>query len=61
MMPLAARRLGDASMCIVLWVTKDSRQLGMASYGKTMALCKDAGQLGDAAYQTIWERLEAKQ
>ena len=47
----AAKRLGDAPMCIVLWVDKDGRGLGMASYGKTMALCKSAGERGTLVHK----------
>ena len=49
----AAKKL-DATMCIVLYVTKDNK-LGMASYGQNKNLCEYAGLLGDAAYETLME------
>lgn len=42
----AAKALGDAPICVVIWLTPDGQRVGMASYGKTRALCADAGRLG---------------
>ena len=48
----AAKKLGDASMCIVLWVTADEK-VGMASYGKTPALCDAAKCIADDVWNVI--------
>lgn len=47
-----ARLLGDAPICVVIWVTKDGEKLGMASYGKTKELCDEAKAIGEKCYQT---------
>lgn len=46
----AAKQLGNASQCVILWVTPSGEQLGMVSYGKTKVQCYDAGKLGDHLY-----------
>lgn len=48
----AAKKLGDASMCIVLWVTPD-KKVGMASYGKTRALCDAAKRIADDVWDAV--------
>lgn len=48
----AAKALGDAEMCIVVWFTRDN-QLGMASFGKTKSLCQQAGIIGDQIYDYV--------
>ena len=48
----AAKKLGDASMCIVLWVASDEK-VGMASYGKTKALCDAAKRIADDVWNVI--------
>lgn len=50
----AANKLGDASMCIVLWVTPDEK-VGMASYGKTRALCDAARIIADEVWNAVVE------
>ena len=48
----AAKSLGDAAVCVVIWVTADGERLGMASYGKTKKICEgDAKALGDHLYR----------
>lgn len=42
----AAKALGDAPICVVIWLTNDGAKVGMASYGKTRSLCSDAARLG---------------
>lgn len=48
----AAKALGNAPMCVVLYVT-DDQKLGMASYGRTKELCKQAAFIGDKAFEAI--------
>lgn len=43
----AAKALGDAPICVVIWLHPDGEKVGMASYGRTKELCKHAGKLGD--------------
>ena len=47
----AAKRLGDASTCIVLWIDASGEHLGCASYGKTRVLCNEAKGMADALYE----------
>ena len=47
----AALRLGDASMCVVIWIDETGEHLGCASYGKTVVLCETAKGLGDVLYE----------
>lgn len=53
----AAKRLGNAKQCIVLWVSEDGTQLGYASYGQTKALCADAKRLGETAYKAVYNAI----
>lgn len=55
----AAKRLGDADQCIVLWIK--GQQLGMASFGRTKQLCAEARPLGEACYRAIQDELIAQQ
>lgn len=48
----AAKRLNNAPMCIVFWVT-DDQHVGMATYGRTRELCKAAGELGREAFEAL--------
>lgn len=43
----AAKALGNAPICVVLWLDEKTQRLGMASYGRTMPLCKHAGDFGN--------------
>lgn len=51
----AAKALGDAPVCVVLWLNNDGTKLGMASFGKTKALCGYAKELGDCAFQAAMQ------
>lgn len=51
----AAKKLG-ATMCIVLYVTKDDK-LGMASYGDNRILCDHAGAFGDVAFEAVMKEI----
>ena len=42
----AAKKLDDAPIAVIVFLTKDGQNIGMASYGKTKALCAEAGKLG---------------
>jgi hypothetical protein len=53
----AAKRLSDASMCIVLWVDKTGEHLGCASYGKTRVLCDHARGIADVAYEAAMKHI----
>ena len=55
----AAKKLGDADQCIVIYLNYSTDSIGMASYGKTKALCAEAGKLGEAAYDAVRQLLEA--
>ena len=48
----AAQKLGDAPMCVIIWVTDGGDKIGMASYGKTEALCNAAAKLGERLWQS---------
>jgi hypothetical protein len=54
----AAKRLGDAPMCVVFYVTNEGG-FGYASYGKNRALCDEAGKLAKHLYKAAmaeeWE------
>lgn len=47
----AAKALGDAPVCIVIWVDKEGKQLGVASYGRTRELCTHAKALGETIHE----------
>ena len=51
----AAKQLGDASMCVVLWIDETGEHIGMASYGKTRSLCDTAKGIGENAYEKTLE------
>lgn len=55
----AAKSLGDASMCIVLWIDETGEHIGMASYGKTKVLCDEAGSIGRACYEKAMDYIAA--
>lgn len=46
----AAKKLGNAGMCIVLWIDDEGEHIGMASYGKDRQLCAAAGNIGKCCY-----------
>lgn len=54
----AAKALGDAPQCIVIWVTPDGERLGVASYGRTRELCAATKVMADAAYDAVMESLK---
>ena len=43
----AAKALGDAPICVVIWLDEKTQRLGMASFGRTKQLCQSAGEFGD--------------
>ncbi len=47
----AARALGDAPICVLLYLKSDGKQLGLATFGKTVPLCKFAADLGDHLFE----------
>lgn len=49
----AAKRLGDADQCIVIYLNWERGMIGMATYGKTPSLCREAKSLGDVAFVAI--------
>jgi hypothetical protein len=49
----AAKRLGDADQCIVIFLNYRTNKIGMASYGRTKELCADAKELGTIAFEAI--------
>ena len=53
----AAKRLGDASMCVVLWIDETGEHIGCASYGKTRVLCEHAKGIANAAYDAVMEHI----
>jgi hypothetical protein len=55
----AAKKLGNASMCIVLWIDEQGEHVGCASYGKTQTLCREAKGIGDAVYQKTLDYIAA--
>lgn len=55
----AAKRLNNASMCIVLWIDETGEHIGMASYGQTKVLCDEAGRIGRSVYDKAMEHIAA--
>ena len=49
----AAKKLGDADQCIVIYINYSKDQIGMATYGKTKQLCDEAGTLGNIAFDAV--------
>ena len=56
----AARQLGDARMCVVVWVSSDGEKLGMASYGRTKLLCDEAKAIGDKCYDETFKHISGE-
>jgi hypothetical protein len=54
----AAKQLGNASMCVVLWIDERGEKIGMASYGKTRSLCETAKGIGQNAYEKTIDYIE---
>ena len=49
----AAKRLGNADQCIIIYVNFTTNGIGMATYGKTKRLCDEAGTLGNIAFDAV--------
>lgn len=47
----AAKKLNNASMCVVLWIDETGEHIGMASYGKNVVACQEAKGLGNVLYE----------
>ena len=48
----AAKKLGNARACVVVWITNDGESIGMASIGIDKATCADCKPLGTELYET---------
>ena len=53
----AAKKLGDADQCIVIYVNYRNETLGCVSYGKTKQLCDEAKMFGNVAYEAVRDRM----
>lgn len=51
----AAKKLGNARACVVVWISNDGEQIGMASYGIDKATCADCKLLGKDLYERAKE------
>ena len=54
----AAKKLGNADECIIVYINYRTEKLGVASYGRTRALCTHAKMLADAVYDCVQTEME---
>ena len=54
----AAKALGDADQCIVLYINYRDEVIGAVTFGKTKALCAQAKRYGDVAYEAVYAAME---
>lgn len=51
----AAKKLGNARACVVVWITNDGESIGMASFGIDKSTCADCKPLGKDLYERAKE------